>query len=148
MKKALILLSLALGGLACQTNEPLSPVSVTNSTDTNKPIQQFDPTGQTSVAEGNFMSNVHPTSGSVKLYQKAGKYTLVFENFKTDSGPDLRIYLSEDKVASKYVEISNKVNSGNYFIELPANADPKTQKFVLIWCKQFSVLFGNAALSL
>ncbi len=148
MKKALILLGLTLGGLSCQTTEPLTPVSVTNSTDTNKPIQQFDPTGQTSVAEGNFMSNVHPTSGSVKLYQKAGKYTLVFENFKTDSGPDLRIYLSEDKVASKYVEISNKVNVGNYYVELPANADPKTQKYVLIWCKQFSVLFGNAALSL
>jgi hypothetical protein len=135
---------------ACQKTEELQPVSsVTPSNGTvivNKPISQFDVTGQKLVAQGEFMSNVHTTSGNVKVYEKDGKRTLVFENFKTDGGPDLRIYLSEDKAASKAIEVSNKVNLGDYFVELPSVADHKTQKFVLIWCKQYSVLFGNAEL--
>jgi hypothetical protein len=150
MKYKWLMIGLIIAISACQKTEELQPVStVTPSTGTaliNKPIDQFDVSGQRLAAQGEFMSNVHTTSGNVKVYEKEGKRTLVFENFKTDGGPDLRIYLSEDKAASKAVEVSNKVNSGNYFIELPAAADHKTQKFVLIWCKQYSVLFGNAEL--
>ena len=150
MKYKWLMIGLIIAISACQKTEELQPVStVTPSTGTaliNKPIDQFDVSGQKLAAQGEFMSNVHTTSGNVKVYEKEGKNTLVFENFKTDGGPDLRIYLSEDKAASKAVEVSNKVNSGNYFIELPAAADHKTQKFVLIWCKQYSVLFGNAEL--
>lgn len=150
MKNKWLVIVLALMMSACQKTEELQPVSSVNSSNsgmiTNKPIDQFDVTGQKLVAQGDFMSNVHPTSGNVKLYEKDGKRTLVFDSFKTDGGPDLRIYLSEDRSASKFVEVSNKVNAGNYFIELPAAADPKNQKYVLIWCKQFSVLFGNAEL--
>ncbi|WP_298359037.1 DM13 domain-containing protein [Runella sp.] len=150
MKYKWLMIGLIIAISACQKTEELQPVStVTPSTGTaliNKPIDQFDVSGQKLAAQGEFMSNVHTTSGNVKVYEKEGKRTLVFENFKTDGGPDLRIYLSEDKAASKDVEVSNKVNSGNYFIELPAAADHKTQKFVLIWCKQYSVLFGNAEL--
>jgi hypothetical protein len=152
MKNRWLVVMLTLTMMACQKNEELQPV-VSNGTNTgannngnNKPIDQFDATRQKLLAQGDFMSNVHPTSGNVKLYEKDGKRTLVFENFKTDGGPDLRIYLSEDKAVSKFVEVSNKVNLGNYFVELPPAADPKTQKYVLIWCKQFSVLFGNAEL--
>lgn len=150
MKYKWLVIVLMLAMSACQKTVELQPVSpVTPSAGTvivNKPIDQFDASGQKLVAQGEFMSNVHPTSGTVKVYEKEGKRILVFENFKTDGGPDLRIYLSEDKAASKAVEVSNKVNLGNYFIELPAAADHKTQKFVLIWCKQYSVLFGNAEL--
>jgi hypothetical protein len=151
MKSKWLAIVLALGMSACQKTEELLPVSATptgggTAVVVNKPINQFDVTGQKLLFQGDFMSNVHPTSGKVKIYEKEGKRTLVFENFKTDSGPDLRIYLSEDKAVSKFIEVSNKVNVGDYFIELPADADPKTKKFVLIWCKQFSVLFGNAEL--
>lgn len=151
MKNKWLVIVLALAMSACQKTEELQPVVSNGTTNNgnngnNKPIDQFDVVGQKLLAQGDFMSNVHTTSGNVKLYEKDGRRTLVFENFKTDGGPDLRIYLSEDKAVSKFVEVSNKVNLGNYFIELPAAADHKTQKFVLIWCKQFSVLFGNAEL--
>ena len=141
---------LTLGMLACQKTEELQPVSSSNASNSgtaiNKPIDQIDATGQKLMAQGDFMSNAHTTSGNVKVYEKDGKRTLVFDSFKTDAGPDLRIYLSEDKAVSKFIEVSNKVNVGNYFVELPAEAGPKSKKFVLIWCKQFSVLFGNAEL--
>jgi hypothetical protein len=150
MKMKWLAVVLTLGMLACQKTEELQPVTSGNASSSgsssNKPIDQFDVTGQKLIAQGDFMSNVHTTSGNVKVYEKDNKRTLVFENFKTDAGPDLRIYLSEDKAVSKFIEVSNKVNLGNYFVELPSEADPKNKKFVLIWCKQFSVLFGNAEL--
>jgi Electron transfer DM13 len=151
MKKTLLFILLISVGIACQKNEELQPVAPISNTGNitpgiNKPVSAFDSVGQKLIARGMFMSNVHPTSGGVKLYQKGDKYSLVFNNFKTDSGPDLRIYLSEDRVASRFVEIGKGVNLGDFFIELPSAPDLKTQKYILIWCKPFSVLFGNAEL--
>lgn len=151
MKKTLLFILLISVGIACQKNEELQPVAPISNTGNitpgiNKPVSAFDSVGQKLIAQGMFMSNVHPTSGGVKLYQKGDKYSLVFNNFKTDSGPDLRIYLSEDRVASRFVEIGKGVNLGDFFIELPSAPDLKTQKYILIWCKPFSVLFGNAEL--
>ena len=96
---------------------------------------------------GAFVSNAHTTTGNVKLIQdKTGNKSLVFENFKTDAGPDLHIYLSKDKSASSFTELTDKVNNGNYTLAIPSGTNTDSQKFVLIWCKQFSVLFGNAEL--
>jgi hypothetical protein len=119
---------------------PGMPVSPTN------PTVTFDPAGHTLLAQGTFVSNVHPTSGAVKLYEKAGKRTLVFDTFKTDGGPDLRIYLSESTGVLNFIEVSRLSASGTFFVELPSEANPQKQRFVLIWCKAFSVLFGNAEL--
>ncbi|MEZ0486354.1 DM13 domain-containing protein [Fibrella aquatica] len=105
-----------------------------------------DTTGQTSLARGTFMSNVHPTSGTVSVVQKGGKQTLVFTNFKTDGGPDLRIYLAENTGLRNFIEVSRLPGGGNFSVDLPAEADPTKQRYVLIWCKAFSVLFGNAEL--
>lgn len=151
MKKTLLFILLISVSIACQKKEELQPVAPISNTGNitpgiNKPVSAFDSVGQKLVAQGMFMANVHPTSGGVKLYQKGDKYSLVFNNFKTDSGPDLRIYLSEDRVASRFVEIGKGVNLGDFFIELPTAPDLKTQKYILIWCKPFSVLFGNAEL--
>lgn len=151
MKKTVLFILLISVSIACQKNEELKPIAPVSNTDNitpgiNKPVSAFDSVGQKLVAQGMFMSNVHPTSGGVKLYQKGDKYSLVFSNFKTDSGPDLRIYLSEDRVASRFIEIGKGVNLGDFFVELPSAPDLSTQKYILIWCKSFSVLFGNAEL--
>lgn len=96
---------------------------------------------------GSFTNGAHPTSGDVKLIEAADKKKyLIFDNLKSDSGPDLRIYLSEDKSAKVYTEILNKVVVGNSKLEVPASVNTDKQKTVLIWCKQFSVLFGSAEL--
>ncbi len=96
---------------------------------------------------GSFTNGSHPTSGSVKLIEGADKKKyLVLDNLKSDAGPDLRIYLSEDNTAKAFTEVTNKVVNGNTKIEVPAAANTDKQKTVLIWCKQFSVLFGSAVL--
>jgi hypothetical protein len=101
----------------------------------------------TTIFQGTFVDGAHPTSGSVKLAKDAaGKKYLVFENFKTDSGPDLRVYLSEDSKASNFSEIASKVNNGTFQLEVNSSVDTDKKKKVLIWCKAFSVNFGSADL--
>ena len=145
--KKLLLLAVLVGALAaCQKNPELVPATGPTPVNVADPTQKLDLSGQKLLSQGDFMSNVHPTSGTAKIYEKDGKRTLVFENFKSDTGPDLRIYLSEDKSDNKVTEIGKLTKTGNFFIELPTPADPTKQRFVLIWCKQFAVLFGNAEL--
>jgi hypothetical protein len=95
---------------------------------------------------GTFASAAHPTSGTVEVLDVNGVKKLSFKNLKSDAGPDLRIYLAQDLAAKTFTEISNKVNNGTYSVDLPSSVDPAKNKFVLIWCKQFSVLFGSAEL--
>ncbi len=97
--------------------------------------------------KGQFVSNAHATSGSVKLVIAAnGNKYLAFENFSTDAGPDLRIYLAKDKNATQFTELTNDVKNGTYSLDIPGSTNTDNQKFVLVWCKQFSVLFGHAEL--
>ncbi len=101
----------------------------------------------TSIYQGTFSGSAHTTTGTVKLSKDAsGKKYLVFDNFKTDSGPDLRVYLSEDLSANNYTEITNKVINGTYQLTVDSSVDTEKKRKVLIWCKAFSVLFGSADL--
>ena len=103
--------------------------------------------GLTTIYQATFSSSAHTTTGTVKLSKDAaGKKYLVFDNFKTDSGPDLRVYLSEDLGASNYTEITNKVINGTYQLTVDNGVDTDKKRKVLIWCKAFSVLFGSADL--
>jgi Electron transfer DM13 len=50
-------------------------------------------------------------------------------------------------VLQNYVDLGKlKANNGNQNYNIPAGTDIRKHNIVLIWCKDFSVLFGNAAL--
>lgn len=103
--------------------------------------------GLTTIYQASFTAATHPTTGTVKLAKDAaGKKYLVFTGFKTDAGPDLRVYLAEDLKATGFVEIASKVTDGSYQLDVAATVDTDKKRKVLIWCKQFSVLFGSADL--
>jgi Electron transfer DM13 len=110
-------------------------------------VNEMLPAG-TVLTSGSFVSNVHTTSGTVKVISAAGgKKHLLFENFRTDNGPDLRVWLSPSITAMPYQEIGNlKAVTGNFSYELPASVNYILNNRVLIWCEDFSVLFGNAVL--
>lgn len=105
------------------------------------------PTG-TVLATGSFTSNGHPTSGTVKVVQDAaGKKHLVFENFRSDNGPDLDVWLSPGTSGNPYQSLGDlKAVNGNFSYELASNINYTTNNRVLIWCVDFSVLFGHAVL--
>lgn len=146
MKKILCISALIFSLFACQKENIEETTSTT--TPTTGSTTTTPPQDATLLLQGTFTSGVHTTSGMVKVYEdKSKNRILVFENFKTDGGPDLRVYLAEDKAITNFIQITDKVNTnGSYTLSIPANVDLKKQTTVVIWCKQFSVLFGSAIL--
>jgi hypothetical protein len=117
----------------------------------NTPSQidnNFNPSNQDSlIATGSFINEVHPTNGTVSLYQNDNEYTLSIENLQSDNGPDLRVYISADKGISNSVLLGElKAVSGNFSYTFPLTTDITNKDQVLIWCEDFSVLFGSAVI--
>jgi hypothetical protein len=106
------------------------------------------PPAEIILASGTFISSAHVSSGKAKIIKDASnKIFLVFENFKTDGGPDLRVWLSPNNAANPYQEVGLlKATTGNFYYELDASFNYTANNRVLIWCKQFAVLFGYAVL--
>jgi Electron transfer DM13 len=99
------------------------------------------------VFQGNFQSAVHSTSGTAKVITENGSRTLVLENFRTDPGPDLRVYLATSTNPTDFVELGTlKASNGTFSYTIDNAVNLEQKNHVLIWCKRFSVLFGNATL--
>jgi uncharacterized protein YceK len=107
----------------------------------------YDNSNASVVAQGNFSSGKHTTSGCVKLYDKAGVKSLVFEGFKTDNGPALRVFLSKAADNKDYIDLGSlKAVSGNFNYSVDSSVNTSNYKYVVIWCQQYSVLFGYSQL--
>ena len=88
--------------------------------------------------------------GTAHLIETApGVFVVRLEDFAVRNGPDLLVYLSPtaDGYAEGAVELAPlKGDNGNQNYEVPAGIDPTAAGSVVIWCKQFSVLFATAPL--
>jgi hypothetical protein len=96
---------------------------------------------------GDFVSAAHQTRGIASIDQE--KATLTLTNFKTDSGPDLNIYMTSslNAITSDFIDLGNiKGVKGNYTYDLPDQVDYTLYKFVIVWCVDFDVNFGYAEL--
>jgi len=91
---------------------------------------------------------IHDAQGNaLVLPLEDGQKVLRLEDFRATNGPDLYVYLATDSGASDYVSLGRlKANIGNQNYDIPAGTDLSKYDNVLIWCKQFSVLFGSAEL--
>jgi hypothetical protein len=108
-------------------------------------------TGAKSSLSGNFTGagdGIHNAAGTAKVVTLGdGRKVLRLENFRSTNGPNVHVYLSTDKGASDYVDLGKiKANNGNQNYNIPNGTDLNKDKIVLIWCKDFSVLFGSAEL--
>ncbi|MDE0666959.1 MAG: DM13 domain-containing protein [Acidimicrobiaceae bacterium] len=106
-------------------------------------------------AAGSFIDRSHPTEGSARvLGDGSGQRFLRFEDFRTDNGPDLNVYLSAappDAAAGDFdddfVDLGDlKGNVGAQNYEIPAGLDLDHYSTVAIWCVRFGVVFGAAEL--
>ena len=106
-------------------------------------------------AAGSFVSRSHPTEGSARvLGDGSGLRFLRLEDFRTDNGPDLNVYLSTappDAPAGAFdddfVDLGDlKGNVGSQNYEIPAGLDLDRYSTVTIWCVRFGVVFGAADL--
>ncbi len=115
-------------------------------------VNEEMPAASIAIPMGNFIGigdGIHDAVGEVFVIEaEDGSKFLRFENFKASNGPDLYVYLATDETALDYVSLGKlKGNIGNQNYLIPPGTDLSNQDTVLIWCKQFSVLFGSAKLS-
>ena len=107
------------------------------------------------MTSGMFMNRSHPTSGRVVVLSDGAETFLRFEDdFKTDNGPDLDVYLSTsppDAPAAAFGtdfinlgDMKGNIGSQNYLV--PAGTDLSQYSTVVIWCVRFNVVFGTASL--
>jgi hypothetical protein len=91
----------------------------------------------------------HFGRGTAQLLETApGVFVVRLADFEVRNGPDLVVYLSPsaDGYADGAIELGRlKADKGNQNYTVPAGVDPTAAGSVVIWCKQFSVLFATAA---
>jgi len=91
---------------------------------------------------------IHSAQGTAKVLSLDDATFLRLEDFKATNGPDLHVYLATDERAIDYVDLGQlKANIGNQNYQIPEGVDLTKYDTVLVWCKQFSVLFGHAVIS-
>lgn len=117
----------------------------------DKVVDESMPSGEESIvlSKGLFSDadDFHRVSGEVRVMSINGEKYLRFENFSATNGPDLKVYLSSDRLASGYAslgELKGNIGSQNYPISSDINLGD--YPYVLIWCEKFSVLFGYSKL--
>jgi len=109
------------------------------------------------LAAGTFVTTEqdHPTSGMATIIEEDGKRYLVFnDGFTTAEGPDVQVVLHRKS------EVPVKLQEENYMTIAPLASMNGTQRYLLpddlnldefqavsIWCRQFNVSFGYAALN-
>ncbi len=117
------------------------------------------PQDATVIAAGALVSHEHPTSGAASIVRTAdGSAVLRLEDLETDSGPDLRVWITDADIsadpadwqvfsAAEHVDLGElKGNKGSQNYPIPAGVDIAGIRSVTIWCDRFSVSFGAAAL--
>lgn len=104
--------------------------------------------GATVIAAGSFTGNAnYSVSGTAEVVNDNGQKRLVLKGFSSSGGPDLKVYLATTKQAGTFISLGNlKSTNGQQVYDISGMPDFAQYKFALVWCQQFSVLFGSAEL--
>lgn len=82
-------------------------------------------------------------TGNARVYSINGKYQLALEDFTTSNGPDLKVYISKEQQPVNFVNLGSlKSTAGNQLYDIPSTVDVKEYTYALIYCQQYSHLFG------
>jgi hypothetical protein len=112
------------------------------------------------LAEGALVTHEHDSSGTAQLVRLPdGRHQLILRELATSDGPDLRIWLTDQRVLpgrdgwhvfddGRHVELGRlKGTHGTQVYDVPANVDPAQFRSVSIWCARFKVSFAAAELN-
>ncbi|MEM9534454.1 MAG: DM13 domain-containing protein [Cyanobacteria bacterium P01_E01_bin.45] len=102
---------------------------------------------------GDFTDVAHTTTGSARIVtDDDARYLELSEDFGTDSGPDLFVLLHRSETPDSYDE-SEYVSlgmleqvSGTQRYLIPDDVEVEDFRSAVIWCREFNVTFGFAAL--
>lgn len=107
--------------------------------------------------EGAFVARSHPGEGVAEVLNDGTEQRFLrFEDFRTDNGPDLNVYLTRADAdadsgdfgrSGDFVDLGNlKGNVGPQNYEIPPDVDLEDFDTVVVWCVRFSVAFTAADL--
>ncbi len=141
------------------TDEPVTePDRDTEAAAIDEPEPDVDEPSTTAVepvepireATGAFVDGDHPTEGTANVLSDGDRRRVLRleEDFATDNGPDLNVYLATSAdVDGEFVDLGDlKGNIGSQNYEIPADVDLSEFDTVVIWCVRFGVDFGSAPL--
>ena len=109
--------------------------------------QQATPGEVVTLFRGSFSGlNDYAVAGNVSVLSNGTEQRFLrFENFASDNGPDLKVYLRA--ASGEFISLGNlSGNIGNQNYEIPVGVDLNVFSTVEIWCERFSSGFGAAAL--
>ncbi len=116
---------------------------------TPSPEMAFQPR---TVLEGEWLGadDFHFAEGRALIIEsEPGKYVLRVEDFSVRNGPDLFVYVSPDPAGYTEAAVNLgelKATDGAFNYEIPQDVSLDSIRSVVVWCRQFAVLFGTAAL--
>lgn len=108
------------------------------------------------LVSGSFVDRSHPAEGTALVLNDGTEQRFLrFEDFATDNGPDLNVYLSTAPADAppgdfddEFVDLGDlKGNIGDQNYEIPPDVDLDRFTTVVIWCVRFGVAFGAADLA-
>ncbi len=92
-------------------------------------------------------SGNYNVTGMAQIFLQNGKYVLKLADFRTDNGPDLKVYLSKASSPSAHISLGDlKSTNGNQVYEIQGAPDFSQYRYALIHCEDFNRLFGSAEL--
>lgn len=118
------------------------------------------PAGPVDLLAGSLISHEHETSGQVRVIENPdGSRQLALVGLQTTNGPDVHVWLSAGPVVEgregwftaagyDHVDLGPiEGNLGDQLYDIPADVDLSVFRTVDLWCVQFGVSFGAAALT-
>ena len=108
------------------------------------------------ITQGNFVTveQNHPTEGMAQIVTENGQRYLKFDaDFTTARGPDVRVVLHRNNTVPVNLQEENYTTlaplqsfDGAQQYLIPEDINLEEYQSVAIWCRQFNVTFGYAAL--
>ena len=134
--------------------------TVADETDRDQTIEAEDDMPAASqiveLLRGEFRARSHPGSGqAIVLNDGTAQRFLRFEDFSTDNGPDLNVYLSAappdasaEEFDDDFIDLGDlRGNRGSQNYEIPPDVDLDRYSTVVVWCVRFGVAFTGAELA-
>lgn len=97
---------------------------------------------------GSFINGPYGSvTGNVEIVKQDTTLALLLKNFSSSSGPDLHVYLSQERLPVNFIDLGSlRSNSGEQAYSIPRNTSLTQYKYALIHCKAYNHLFGSAGL--
>jgi hypothetical protein len=125
-----------IGACSPEDTTPTKPITTDTFDSTQAELQK---SGEITGQQG------HTASGVASIYKLNEQYYVVLDPYSSESGPDLKVYLSKDAGASDYIRLGNlKSTTGKQTYAVPGSEDINRYSYVHVWCERYTVEFARA----